>query len=354
MIKLSNLRLGFDAGFNLAVDSLNIREGEVFAVIGPNGAGKTTLLNAMALLREPSSGSLEIMGKDALAPANKLFLRRAMSVVFSQPYLTNDTVYNNVALPLELRGRKDHEAVEEMLELFKIAHLKGRNAKTISQGESHRAALARAFVIRPKLVLLDEPFSSLDERVRDAIIRDLRKVVKASNAAVVLATQDQSGALTLCDTLAVMVNGKILQQGEPQDIFSRPVSAEVADFVGVETVLRGKVVSKRDNLCAVEAGGGTLMVVSGCEAGDSVFVCVRPEDVSVAAGAEVNSMRNHFRGKIISIEPWRLEYKLGLDCGFSLTAAVTKQAVEKLELKPGGEVYASFKATAVHLIKRNI
>ncbi len=352
MIKLSGLRLGFDAGFKLEVDSLNIREGEVFAIIGPNGAGKTTLLNAMALLRSPEAGTLEIMGRNALAPENKLFLRRAMSVVFSQPYLTNDTVYNNVALPLKLRGRKDVSAVEEVLELFKITHLKGRNARTLSQGESHRAALARAFVTRPKLVLLDEPFAALDERVKDAISRDLKRVLKASNAAVVLVTQDQGGALTLCDKLAVLVNGKILQQGEPQEIFSRPVSAEVAAFVGVETILPGKVISKQDNLCAVEAGGKELMVVSDCEAGDSVYVCVRPEEVSVSLGADAGGRRNNFKSKVVSVAPWGLEYKVELDCGFKLQAAVTKQLVEGLALKAGGGAYASFKATAVHLIKR--
>lgn len=351
MIKLSSLRLAVGA-FHLAVDSLDIREGEVFAIIGPNGAGKTTLLDALALLREPSAGSLEIMGLDALDPANKMLLRREMSVVFSQPYLTNETVYDNVALPLELRGRKDPEAVEESLELFKISHLKDRGARTLSQGESHRAALARAFVTRPKLLLLDEPFASLDERVKDSIARDLRRVVKSSNAAVVLVTQDQSGALTLCDKLAVLVQGRVLQQGEPQDVFTRPVCMEVADFVGVETILAGRVVSRQDNLCAVEAGGRTLMVVSGCEAGDSVFVCVRPEDVSVSLSADAGGRRNNFKSGVVSVAPWGLEYKVELDCGFTLQAAVTKQLVDGLGLKAGGEVYASFKATAVHLIRR--
>jgi len=352
MIKLRGLRLAFDTGFSLAVDELAIGEGEVFAIIGPNGAGKTTLLNAMAMLNAPDAGTLEIMGKDALAPANRLLLRRAMSVVFSQPYLVNDTVFNNVALPLALRGRKDPAAVERALELFKIPHLKGRNARTLSQGESHRAALARAFVTQPRLLLLDEPFGSLDERVKDAITRDLRRVVKESGAAVVLVTQDQSGALTLCDKLAVIVNGRILQQGEPQGIFARPASKEVADFVGVETILTGKVTSRQDNLCAVEAGGRTLMAVSDCEAGDSVFFCLRPEDVSVSLSADAGGRRNNFKAKVVSVAPWGLEYKVELDCGFIMRAAVTKQLVDGLGLKPGGEVYASFKAVAAHLIKR--
>ncbi len=354
MIKLKDLRLGFDTGFKLEVDSLNIREGEVFAVIGPNGAGKTTLLNAMAMLKKPAGGSLEIMGRDALAPANRMFLRRAMSVVFSQPYLITESVYDNVALPLKLRGRRDAAAVEEALELFQITHLKDRNAKTLSQGESHRAALARAFVTKPKLLLLDEPFGSLDERVKDSITRDLRKVVKDSGAAVMLVTQDQAGALTLCDTLAVIVNGRIRQQGEPQEIFSRPSSKEVADFVGVETILPGRVASNENNLCAVEAGGKTLMSVSDCEAGDSVFYCLRPEDVSISLSADAGGRRNNFIAKVVSVAPWGLEYKVELDCGFTLQAAVTKQLVDGFGLKAGTEVYASFKATAAHLIKRNI
>ena len=308
MIKLKALRLGFDTGFTLSVD--------------------------------------------ALRPANRLLLRRAMSVVFSQPYLVNDTVFANVALPLKLRGRVDRAAVDAALELFRITHLKDRNAKTLSQGESHRAALARAFVTEPKLLLLDEPFGSLDERVKESITRDLRRVMKDSGAAAVLVTQDQEGALTLCDTLAVLVNGRLLQQGEPQEIFSRPASKEVADFVGVETILAGRVVSNQDNLCTVEACGKTLMAVSGCAAGDSVFFCLRPEDVSISLNADAGGRRNNFKSVVAAVAPWGLEYKVELDCGFTAQAAVTKQLVDGLGLKPGREVYASFKATAAHLIKR--
>ncbi|PKM98495.1 MAG: ABC transporter ATP-binding protein [Elusimicrobia bacterium HGW-Elusimicrobia-3] len=354
MIKLSGLRLAFDTGFLLAVDSLKVRAGEVFAIIGPNGAGKTTLLNAMAMLVRPAAGNLEIMGQDALAAANKLPLRRAMAAVFSQPYLINDTVFNNVALPLRLRGRMDAAAVREALELFRIAHLSERNGRTLSQGESHRAALARAFVTRPKLLLLDEPFASLDERVKESVIQDLRKVIKLSGAAVVLVTQDQAGALTLADTLAVLVGGRILQQGQPQEIFSRPVCKEVADFVGVETILPGRVSANSENLCSVEAGGHTLMAVSGCAAGDSVFFCLRPEDISVSLNADAGGRRNNFKARVAGVAPWGLQYKVELDCGFTAQAAVTKQLVDGLGLKPGAEVYASFKATAAHLIKRNL
>lgn len=352
MIKLRNLNFSIAPGFNLSIDRLDVREGEVLAVIGPNGAGKTSLLNVLALFRKVNSGSLEMLGKDAYDRANKISLRRLMSFVFSQPYLLNDTVYHNVALPLSLRGRRNDARVAEMLEVFKITSLRDRNANLLSQGEKHRIALARAFVTQPRLVLLDEPFLSLDARVKEAVMRDLRHIIKAAGAAVIFVTQDQTEALALCDYMAVMINGRIVQQAAPQDVFARPVSKEAADFVGVETILSGEIVGKDASLCSIKVGDKFLEVISEYNAGDSVFVCVRPEDVNVSKSAESGSMRNHFKARIISVEPWRLEYKLSLDCGFNLIAAVTKQSVEGLGLKAGAEVFASFKATAAHLIKR--
>ena len=352
MIKLRNLDFRLHSGFALNIESLDIREGEVFALIGPNGAGKTTLLNILALLQEAYPEALEIAGTNALLPSNAMQLRRSMAYLFSRPYLVDDTVYNNVALPLKFRGQRDSGQVAEMLDIFRITYLRDRNADQLSQGERHRVSLARAFVSRPRLVLLDEPFSSLDARVKETIISDLARITRAAKTTVVLVTQDQAEALALADVLAVIKDGRLLQRGEPQEIYSRPVSKEVADFVGVETVLSGGVTGKSDNLCSVSVGGSTLEVVSGCETGDRVLVCVRPEAVSVSKTAEANSMRNHFRGRIISAEPWRLEYRVSVDCGFPIIAAVTKRSLDEMGLKPGDEVYASFKATAAHLIKR--
>lgn len=352
MIKLRNLDFSLPSGFALRIDSLDIREGEVFAVIGPNGAGKTTLLNILALLQEAKPGALEIGGSDALAQSDRTRLRRSMSYMFSRPYLVNDTVFRNIELPLKFRGERDTGQVAEMLEVFKIGYLRDRNAAQLSRGERHRVSLARAFVTRPRLVLLDEPFSSLDARAKELIIGDLRRITRAAKTTVVLVTQDQGEALALADVLAVLKGGRLIQHGEPQEIFARPASKDVADFVGVETLLNGEVSAKSDNLCSVSVGAATLEVISECSVGDKVLLCVRPEAVSVSKVPEANSMRNHFRGKISSIEPWRLEYKLSMDCGFNLIAAVTKRSLDEMGLKPGDELFASFKATAAHLIRR--
>jgi molybdopterin-binding protein len=352
MVKISNLNLEYSKRFSLSVDNLVIEEGKVFTIIGPNGAGKTTLLNVIAMFDRPRSGRVEVFGQDVLNGKNNLSLRRRISFVFSQPYLLNKTVYENVFLPLRLRGFTDGRRAEEMLELFKIAHLRDDNAALLSQGERHRVSLARAFVSDPKLLLLDEPFLSLDPRYKESLIGDLRRIIKSNRITTIFVTQDQAEALSLADSMALMKDGKILQQGKPQDIFTRPASKEAADFVGVETVVEGIITKKEENLCFIKVADNILEAVSIYNAGDGVFVCIRPEDVVISRHLETTSARNHFKAKVINIEPWGLEYKLNLDCGFDLTASVTKQSIEGLDLKIGQEVFASFKATAAHLIKR--
>ncbi len=352
MISIKNLSLEYDKGFRLFIENLIVREGEILAIIGPNGAGKTTLLNIIAMFDNPNKGSVEVFGQNILDGIDKLVLRRKMSFVFSQPYLLNETVYDNIALPLKLRRKCANERVEEMLGFFKITHLRKHNASALSQGQRHRVALARAFVMEPKLILLDEPFLSLDKNFKESIIYDLRKVIKHNKITVVFVTQDQTEALNIADTIAVMKDGRILQQDTPENVFNKPALKEVADFVGVETIISGEVIKKEGNLCFVKVSDSVLEAVSEYGTGDNVFVCIRPENVTVSTQSEKNSARNHFSAKIDQILLWGLKYRLSLNCGFTLTAFVTKQSIENLNLRAGGEVFVSFKATALHLIKR--
>lgn len=352
MIKIENLRLEYNKRFNLFVDDLIIQKGEILTIIGPNGAGKTTLLNILAMFEKPESGSIEVFGNNILNGIDKLALRRQMSFVFSQAYLVNSSVSDNISLPLKLRGIHNAHNVKEMFEVFEIGHLRDSNASTLSQGEKHRVALARAFVTNPKLILLDEPFLSLDRRYKESLIETLRKIIKTRAITAIFVTQDQTEALSLADNMAVMKDGRILQLGKPDEIFTKPSSREVADFVGIETVVEGVIVKKEDNLCFVKVGDKFLEVISTYNQGDNVFVCIRPENVIIAPSQEKTSARNQIKAVITSIEPWRLKYKVNLDCGFSLSAYLTKQSVENLDLKFGQEVFVSFKATAIHLIRR--
>lgn len=356
MLKIENLKLKFPQRFELYIDRLYAKEGSTLAILGPNGAGKSTLLSIIALFQKPDSGLIEFSKENILNLKNQLRFRRKLSFVFPQPYLLNETVYKNVALPLWLRGIRDAHKVDEMLELFKISQLRKYRTSTLSQGQLHRVSLARAFVTEPDLLLLDEPFLSLDQRYKESLNMELRNILKQNKATTLFVTQDHSEALSLADTLAVMKDGKIMQQGEPQDIFLRPTSKEVADFVGIETLLKGKIVKKEDNLCLVKIQDKFLEAVSEYNIGDDVFVCIRPEDVIISsqvdASCGLNSARNHFKARIASIEAWGLRYKVILGCGFNLVASVTRQSIESMDLKAGKEVIVYFKATAIHLIKR--
>lgn len=340
------------------IDNLTVEKGGILGIIGPNGAGKTTLLNIIAMLEKPRTGNVEISGKNISTSANKLSLRRSMSFVFSQPYLLNRTVYENVYMPLKLRGIRDSAFVEEMLGVFKINHLRNSNALALSQGEKHRVCLARAFVTKPKLLLLDEPFLSLDRRYKETLVAELRRIIKLNRVTAIFVSQDQAEVLGLADKICVMQDGKVMQQGKPSDIFIRPVSKEIADFIGMETILEGEITKKEDSLCFIRVQDKVLEAVSEYDVGDNVFVCIRPEDVVISLqsdmagyGAEA-SARNHFKAKVTNIEPWGLSYKLTLSSGINLIAAVTRQSIESLDLRTGKEVVASFKATAIHLIKR--
>lgn len=353
MIKIENLRLEFPQRFRLSIDRLLVEEASTLAVLGPNGAGKTTLLNILALLQKPDSGSIEVSGENILVLRNKLRFRRKVSFVFPHAYLLNETVYENVALPLRLRGIRNKNKVDEMLELFEIIQLKNYKSNTLSQGQTHRVSLARAFVTEPELLLLDEPFLSLDAPYKESLNAGLRKILKQNKTTALLVTQDQTEALSLADKIAVMKDGRILQQGRPHDIFISPASKEVADFVGIETIIEGVIVKKEGSLCFIKAGSKILEVVSAFDEGLEVFVCIRPQDIIISRQfVETSSARNNFKVKITNIEPWGLEYKVTLDCGFELVAFVTAQSIESLYLKAGNEIFVSFKATALHLIKR--
>lgn len=352
MVKISNLNLEYSNHFRLSVDNLVIEEGKIFTIIGPNGAGKTTLLNIIAMFEKPNTGKVEVFGENVLNGKANLHLRRKMAFVFLQPYLFNNTVYNNISLPLRLRGIRNSSRTEEMLELFKISHLRNNNATRLSQGEKHRVALARAFVTKPKLLLLDEPFLSLDEPCKKLLIEELRTILKSNKTTSIFVTQDQAEALSLADNMAVMKDGRILQQGKPQEIFNRPASIDVANFTGTETIVEGMIVKKEGNLCFIKVADKVLEAISGYSVGDKVFVCIRPEDVVISRHLETASTRNNFKAKLINIAAWGLKYKLNLDCGFDLCASLTKQSLENLGLKIGEEIFASFKATAIHLIKR--
>ena len=337
--RLSARGVTFTAGGHtlLRDTSLDLPARQVTALLGPNGAGKTTLVQVMALLQRPDSGQVLFDG----APVRDLLAaRRRMAVVFQEPLLLDTTVEGNVGSGLAMRGVGGAERktrVGDWLARLGIAHLARRSARTLSGGEAQRTSLARALVLEPEVLFLDEPFAALDAPTRQTLIDDLDRLLAGSGAATLFVTHDRTEALRLGDRIAVLMAGSVRQAGTPAEVFGAPADEEVAQFVGAETIVLGTVRELHDGVPVIEAAGHTIEGGSEASVGDEVLVCLRPEDVLLTPmheGGVAMSARNHLPATVTRILPSGPFLRAELDAGFPLVALITKQAQEDLALDP--------------------
>jgi molybdopterin-binding protein len=214
-------------------------------------------------------------------------------------------------------------------------------------------ALARALVLEPEVLLLDEPFSGLDAPTRAALLADLGAILRADGVTTVVVTHERGEAQALADRVAVLMDGRLRQVDETARVFYAPASEEVARFVGVETLVSGRVLRREAGVTAVEVGGRVLEVAAEASLGARVRVGIRPEDVTLIAaeGARVaSSARNALEGTVTRVSASTHATHVTVDVGFPLVAAVTPRSVSELRLHPGVRVRAVFKASAVHLL----
>jgi tungstate transport system ATP-binding protein len=339
------------------VPQLAVREGEVLAIIGPNGAGKSTLLRVMGALERPTEGALLFRGSTVEWRGSRLALRRRMATVFAEPLLADTTVLANIALGCRFRklpAEVIQHRTQRWMERLSIARLAHRQARSLSSGEAQRVSLARALVLEPELLLLDEPFASLDQPTRESLLLDLESILRSERMTAVFVTHDRTEALLLGDRLAVMMEGRILQVDEPSRLFRAPVSPEVARFVGAETILQGTVISREQGLLTIEVGGHKLSVAGEADVGEEVRLCFRPEDFTIAraeSAPSASSARNHLPGRVTHLAPLGALVRVTVDCSVPLVAHVTRASAEELELAEGTPVVVTFKATSVHLLR---
>ena len=281
-----------------AVDDISfaVEEGEFFTLLGPSGCGKSTTLRCLAGLESIDSGEIAIDGRivasdSRFVPANN----RPISMVFqSYAIWPHMTVMGNVTFPLAYRGvdgsgarltrRERRERGMEALRLVQLDELADRRAPYLSGGQQQRVALARALVVRPKLLLLDEPLSNLDAKLREEMRFEIKELTTQLGIATIYVTHDQGEALSMSDRIAVMSDGRIMQMGTPREIYLTPVTGRVARIVGSVNLLGGSLVANSRPFAAVEtAAGHTLKcrIVAGHKLGDSVDVMFRPELVQV-------------------------------------------------------------------------
>ena len=336
--------------------SLNINRGDVFALIGPTGAGKTTLLRLLDLLEVPTSGSIYFNGIDVTGSKRlRLQARRRMTFVLQKPVVFNMSVHDNVACGLRWRGEKGtavSQKVSRVLEVVGMAEYSNRNARTLSGGETQRVAIARALAVEPEVLFLDEPTANLDPVSTSKIEEVLAHIIGEHKTTVVMATHDMSQGQRLASRIGVIMNGEVLQTGSPADIFSTPQDTEVAQFVGVENILSGVIVNRDDNLVTVDVSGSLIQAISYYGIGEEVHALIRPEDITLALHKDASSARNNFEGRITRIFPVGALVRVEVACGFPLLVVVTKRSVQDLNLTVDKKVYATFKATAIHIIKR--
>ena len=349
MITLENVSHEW-GDFSINNVSFSVNEGEYFVILGPTAAGKTLILETIAGFYIPRRGNIFLNGKNSThIPPEK----RNIGFVYQDYSLfPHMTVKENIAFGLKMRKLPKREVetkVQSIMNSMHVSYLEDRPPSTLSGGEQQRVALARALVIDPEILLLDEPLSALDPRTQESLREELRRIHKVRATTTIHVTHSQGEALALADRIGVIMNGEVTQVGTPHKIFNEPVSEEMAIFVGVENVIKGKIISSEDGVALVEVGNYEIRALSNLTEGE-VNVFIRPENILLSNGKLESSARNSISGKITQITQFGPTFRIYMNNG--LSSLVTKQAVEELGLKIGETVYTSFKATAIHLIRR--
>jgi iron(III) transport system ATP-binding protein len=273
--------------------SFDVPEGKLFTLLGPSGCGKTTTLRSIAGLERPTSGEIEVAGKVMYSSAKGIFVapnKRNFGMVFqSYAIWPHMNVFQNAAFPLQvrkLRRKEIEERVTRVLHAVQLDHLVDREATKLSGGQQQRLALARALVMEPQLLLLDEPLSNLDAKLRDAMRSELKRLQRELGLTTVYVTHDQSEALALSHEIAVMNDGRVVQVGTPRQIYEQPCNQFVADFVGTTNFIGGVVTALDDGngRCLISSAMGPLRVQAsqGVAKDTAVTVSVRPEDVELS------------------------------------------------------------------------
>lgn len=310
----------------LCIDRLNIFAGEIVAIIGPNGAGKSTLLQTINMLLPVNSGCLKLF--DSAAPnIDKLAVRRRCAMVFQDSLLLTDTVFNNVALPL--RFRKMHEGdiqakVYQALELFNCCHLATKQANKISGGEAQRVSLARAFVTEPELLLLDEPFASLDFPSRSRLLTELRQIVRDKGITALLVSHIFEEVACFTDRVIVLNNGYVIQDDNIETVLRKPVNSAVANIVGIDNIISCTRNAQNELLLA-----GQLPVVCDCGL-VAPFCCIPGDALQIIPIEQVSDNDYISVGVIVRIVPGIGVYRVQVSCrGKLLWARIAAEQAKK-------------------------
>ncbi len=346
MLKLEKItrKLG-----KFSVDNIDfeIKDREYFVILGPTGAGKTVILELIAGLISPDTGKIYINNKDMTGyPSN----RRRISMLY-QDYMLfpHYTVRKNIAYGLSLRGKEKKQIeskVDTICDAFNISHIKERYPENLSGGEKQRAALARALVCDPQIILLDEPFSSVDIATRQKLIHEIRALHTDRRITFIHVTHDFDEAVSLADRICILNNGKVVQIGKSEEIFRKPVDTFTARFLGARNIFYGDI-ERKDNAsffktCNVHISVNTTRT-------GKCHMIVRPEDIIISNDRIVSSARNCFKGRIRDVMFKQFVCEVTIDIGIPVVSFITKRSYEELELCRDKDVWITFKTMETHV-----
>ena len=346
MIRTENLTKDWKE-FKIDQVNLEVKPNEYFVILGPSGSGKTMLLELIAGIWYPDSGKIYLGDNDITYEALE---KRGIGFVYQNYMLfPHKTVFENIEFGLKLRKIPKKEIqiqVNEIMEVLNIAHLKDRLPRTLSGGEQQRTALARALIVQPKVLLMDEPLSALDRKTRDDLMRQLKDIHRNFDITIIHVTHNFDEPLQLAERVAIMKHGTISQVGTVEEVFRKPINGFVADFVGVENIIKGNATIDGD---VTEIDTGNTVIVTTEQKTGSVHITIRPEDITLSSQEVITSARNNFKGNVKEIVDEGTLIRLVIDIGDPLVVFLTRQSFLDMDINIGKPVWVHFKATAVHV-----
>ena len=334
ILKIRNLKKIYNGRTVLDIESLNFQKRKIYAIVGPNGSGKSTLLNLLNLLEIPDKGQIIFYGQDITnkTSSNNLEHRRKMTLVNQNPFLFNSTVYDNIAYGLKIRSLSSAEQrirVKNALKMVGLSDFENRRVNQLSGGEAQRVVIARALVIEPEILFLDEPTANIDQKHIDVVERIIKKIKKEIKTTVIFATHDLSQAYRLADEVISLLDGKIIQQIP-------------------ENLLRGEIVEEEDSSKRFKTMGNIKFAIVSEKIGPA-YISIDPRDIILSYEPFQSSARNSFLGKTTKIIEQNHLVKLEIDIGISLVVIITRESFFEMNFNLGSKVYLTFKASAVKL-----
>lgn len=333
ILKVKNLKKIYNNKTVLDIDYLSFQESKIYAIVGPNGSGKTTLLNILNLLVKPEEGQIFFRDQEIINNSNSklLEIRRKMTLVDQDPFLFQSTVYNNVAYGLKVRSVSSlvqQNRIKNALDMVGLSGFENRKVDQLSGGEAQGVVIARALVIEPEILFLDEPTTSIDQRHIDIVERIIKKIMEKIKTTVIFTTHDLSQAYRLADEVISLLDGKIIKKVP-------------------ENLLRGEIEEENSIKWFIVTKNIKFAIVS--EKIGPVYISIDPTDIILSHQPFQSSARNSFLGKIVKIIEQNHLVKLEVDINIPLVTIITRESFQQMNLNLGSKVYLTFKASVVKI-----